>query len=45
MVFLPDLSAQETKTWLEDGPWRKPKSNLKAKTIPEPDVLYSLRSS
>ena len=34
MVCLPDLSAQDAKPWYQDGPWRFPKPNPKAKTLP-----------
>jgi len=43
MAFLPDLSAQDTRLWFEDGPWRMPEPNPKAKALPEPDVLYFIK--
>ena len=34
VVFIPELSAQQTKPWYQDGPWRFPKPNPKAKILP-----------
>ena len=33
-LFLPTLSGQEVKPWFQDGPWRMPKNNPKAKVLP-----------
>jgi len=34
IIFLPDLSAQEARPWFQDGPWKAPVTNPKAKTLP-----------
>ena len=37
--FLLSLSAQDQKPWFQDGPWRFPKPNPKAKSLPLIKVL------
>ena len=34
IVSLPDLSAQDVRPWFQDGPWKAPVTNPKAKVLP-----------
>jgi len=34
LLLFPDLNAQETRPWYENGPWRRPIENPKAKILP-----------
>jgi aryl-phospho-beta-D-glucosidase BglC (GH1 family) len=34
MILLPDLSAQDARPWFQDGPWKAPVTNPKAKSLP-----------